>query len=111
MTEDNVPVNPAKLDQTVPGDARDSVSVRVTWMSADRPFEANMAVSETLGAIRETAMKHFGLREEVVDGNQVRYYLYEGGTKITNLSDTVESHLHGRGSTVVFRLVRDLIAG
>lgn len=90
---------------------RETVNVKVTWMSADHPFEEGMATSETLASVREQAMAKFGLREEVIDGNQVRYYLYQGGNKLTDLSETIESKLHGHQNAVVFRLVRDLVAG
>jgi len=89
----------------------DTVQVHVTWPSADEPVNGEFQLSDAVSKVRDFAMLELGLQEGTVDGNQVKYYLYQGGSKLTELSQTLAELWEGHQHTMVFRLVRDLIAG
>jgi hypothetical protein len=82
------------------------VRVVVSYMAAVRPYKAEVAENETLGALKITVLDKFGLKET---GNKV-FKLFHNGTELTNPSETV-GQVAGRHEELHLKLEEIIIQG
>lgn len=89
----------------------DLIDVKVVSPSAHRPAEKKFPRTVTLREVKAFAVKEFGFEEGSQGGNQVIYFLYHEETKLENLELTIEAIVGPTAKKVVFRLVKEIIAG
>lgn len=68
-----------------------TVRVVVSYAAAVRPYKAEVAENETVGALKTMALRGFGLSET---GNKV-FKLFHGGSELTDMSVTVGQAARG----------------
>ncbi|HYT81131.1 MAG TPA: hypothetical protein VEQ37_18125 [Actinomycetota bacterium] len=91
--------------------ATEEVEVGVTYAGAEGPFKRAYAAEVQVQQVKADVLEAFGLAETIDEaGNQTLYFLYRGGDKITDLSQTV-GDLADHRKHLQLRLVREVIAG
>ncbi len=89
---------------------KNEIHVIVTFPTADEPAKGNFEPDTQLKVVKQFALTSFGLVEGVVDGAQVTYFLYQGGSKL-DLDIQLKNLIHGHEDTLALRLVKEIIAG
>jgi hypothetical protein len=83
-----------------------TIKVTVTFpISPAGPLRGDHPATETVGALREEAMAHFG----VASDGQHSYYLTHAGTKLED-TETIEQ-VAGTAHEAKFTLVKELVQG
>jgi hypothetical protein len=83
-----------------------TIKTTVTFpISAAGPLRGERAASETVGALREEAMTHFGVASDA----QHTYYLTHAGSKLGD-AETI-GQVAGEAHEAKFTLVKELVQG
>lgn len=83
---------------------KSTIKVTVTFPLADGPYHADVAPSDTVGAVRTAAMEQFG----AVEDPQFAYYLTHKGTRLSDEQTIgeVADHAHALKLTLVKELIQ-----
>jgi hypothetical protein len=97
---------PVQEQSTKPKPKEHKVKVRVTFpISTKGPFHEKVEPETDAGAVKASAMTHFGVAED----GQHTYYLSHGGSKVSD-TETI-GELAAGAEEVKLTLVKELIQG
>jgi|SRR6266568_7718029 hypothetical protein len=97
-----------QTDPATTGDPRE-IEVTVDYLPAAAPFHHRYPPETLVEAVREAAMKFFGVQDRQ-DRDTYRYFLEIGGTRITDTSQPISNFVeHGR--ELHFHLVEQITPG
>ena len=97
-----------ETDTPMPGDLRE-IQVTVDYLPAAAPFHHHYAPETIVEAVREAAMKFFGVQDRQ-ERDTYRYFLEIGGTRITDTSQPISSFVE-HGHEIHFHLVEQITPG
>lgn len=90
---------------------KETLKVKVTYVAAKKPFEQPDAPrTETVAILKAAAMEAFGVKEAQDAEKQVRFWLYQGSTKLEQENRTL-GDLVGDEKKLELRLVQQIIYG
>lgn len=92
--------------------ATELIEVQVVYPSAHGPVRSEFPPTATVREVKEFALREFNLREDVVGGNQIVFFLFFDRQKLEDLNATLGSFLHDSHQRKLnFRLAKEIIAG
>ena len=90
---------------------KDHLKVIVNYPAAKKPFEQERASrSETVGMLKSSALKAFGLTEGESGGNTHTYTFFHEKTPLENLGETL-GQVAGHAPTLVLKLSQQVTQG